>query len=196
MGQGTSSNSSSAGVVGVHSPAWAANIGNPGPGGDLNAGALESLGLREYATRTVTRQTVMAGVLLWLVIGLGSAPAGAAPNSAQSNYTLMQKLTRLQRLLGASGAAAQTQAISLRSQITADRASTDRGRTGRQLAIEASNAVVGFLGLDEKIRLMIAQQLAQGKQVNWFAAAALRGQQDALGQRARTLIRQARMYLA
>jgi hypothetical protein len=130
-----------------------------------------------------------------MALGGGYGAASAAGERQASNHTLALKLTRLERLLGASGSSAQTNAIILRAQIVADQASTTRGRTGRLLAIEAANAVVRFHGLGEKVRETIAGQLASGKQINFIALAGVVHAQDAIGLRARTLIRQARAYL-
>jgi hypothetical protein len=88
-------------------------------------------------------------VAIFMTLGEGYGAASAAGERQASNQTLALKLTRLERLLVASGPSAQTNAIILRAQIVADQASTIRGRTGRLLAIEAANAVVRFLGLGD-----------------------------------------------
>jgi hypothetical protein len=134
-------------------------------------------------------------VAIFMALGEGYGAASAAGERQASNHTLALKLTRLERLLVASGPSAQTNAIILRAQIVADQSSTIRGRTGRLLAIEAANAVVRFLGLGEKVRQTIAEQLAAGKQINWIALAGIKRTQNAMELRARTLIRQARAYL-
>lgn len=144
------------------------------------------------------RTTLTAfSVVVATVVGLGGdyGAASAAGEQQGTNRTLALKLTQLERLLVASGPSAQTNAIILRAQIVADQASTTRGRTGRLLAVEAANAVVRFLGLGEKVKQTLAEQLASGKQISWIALAGIKRAQNAMGLRARTLIRQARAYL-
>lgn len=137
----------------------------------------------------------MVLVAIFVGLGEGQGIASAARERPTSNYTLRSKLDRLERLLGASGFSAQTNAIIRRAQIVADQASTIRGRTGRLLAIEAANAVVRFLGLGEKVRQTLAEQLASGKKIKWIALEGIKLAQNAMVLRARTMIRQALAYL-